>query len=86
MAVARAGSDGATTRIGSRAMGRSDDVEHFRKRALQEEDAARRSMSPAARKCHDQMAMMYRFKVAMLSGGPESWAECLVGDRQSETA
>ena len=63
----------------------SGDVEYFRARALEEQLAAGTARSPEARKCHDALAMMYRFKAAMLSTGPESWADSLVDDRQPET-
>jgi hypothetical protein len=49
---------------------RADDASYYRARALQEQVAAQRATSPAARDRHDEFAMMYRFKAAMLSGGP----------------
>jgi len=63
-----------------------DDVEYFRDRALQEQLAASNAKSAEARKCHDELAMMYRFKVAMLSTGPDSWAVSTDGERQAEVA
>lgn len=61
------------------------DIEYFRARALEEQVAAGRARSPEARKCHDELAMMYRFKAAMLSSGPDSWADSLVEEPQHET-
>jgi len=36
-----------------------------------------RATSGPARKVHDELAMLYRFKAAMLSTGPEFWSEVL---------
>ena len=63
-----------------------DDVEYFRSRALQEQLAATDAQSPEARKCHDELSMMYRFKVAMLSTGPDCWAFSQIDERETETA
>ena len=53
------------------------DVEYFRCRAIEEQVAAGRATTSPARKVHDELAMLYRFKAAMLSTGPESWSEVL---------
>jgi len=63
---------------------RSDDIEYFRARALQEQVLAGNARSPEARKSHDALAMIYRFKVAMLPQGPESWNQSLADGRQPE--
>jgi hypothetical protein len=63
-----------------------DDVDYFRRRAVQEQVAAGNAASEQARKCHDELAMMYRFKVAMLSTGPDSWADALRNHREPEAA
>lgn len=65
---------------------RHDDVEYFRTRALQEQLAATNAQIPEARKCHDELAMMYRFKAAMLSTGPDSWAVSLLDKCEPEDA
>ena len=44
-----------------------DDSHYFRTRALQEQEAAQKAVSAAARQSHDQLASMYRFKAWMLS-------------------
>lgn len=46
---------------------RQDDRDYFRFRALQEQAAAQESKNVAARRCHDQLASIYRFKAWMLS-------------------
>ena len=48
------------------------EVEYFRHRAVEEQIAARNAAGEEARRRHDELAMMYRFKVAMLSTGPDS--------------
>ena len=60
--------------------GSDDNVEYFRARALQEQVAAAKAKSPEARRRHDKLAMMYRFKVAMLSTGPHAWTDAVVGE------
>jgi hypothetical protein len=54
---------------------REDDASYFRRRALQEQVAAARAKCQAARDRHDELATAYRFRVAMLTEGPECWAE-----------
>jgi len=46
---------------------REDDSRYFRARALQEQIAAQKATTAAARRSHDQMAAMYRFKACMLA-------------------
>ena len=48
------------------------DVDYYRRRAIQEQVAAQAAKCPTARKVHDELATMYRFRVAMLS---DAWAE-----------
>ena len=43
---------------------RTDDESYYRARALQEQIASRNATSEAARERHDQLAAMYRFRVA----------------------
>lgn len=62
------------------------EIEYFRRRAIEEQVAAANAVGEEARKRHDEFAMMYRFKVEMLSTGPDSWAEALVGDSQPDMA
>jgi hypothetical protein len=64
---------------------RTDDEAYYRARALQEQVAAQCATCEAAREVHDQLAAMYRFRVAMLSRGPSEWAESLQEDRVAET-
>ena len=56
---------------------RTDDESYYRARALQEQIASRNATSEAARERHDQLAAMYRLRVAMISTGPAQWSECL---------
>jgi hypothetical protein len=65
---------------------RTDDLEYFRNRALQEQLAATNAQSPEARRRHDELAMMYRFKAAMLSSSPDMWSDSLGDERQPEPA
>jgi len=51
------------------------DIDYFRRRALDEQVAAANAASARARGSHDELAMIYRFKVAMLSTGHDSWAD-----------
>ena len=46
---------------------RTDDESYYRARALQEQIAAQDATRPPVREIHDQLAAMYRFRVAMLS-------------------
>jgi hypothetical protein len=48
------------------------DIDYYRRRAIQEQVAAQRAKCPTARRIHDELATMYRFRVAMLS---DAWAE-----------
>jgi hypothetical protein len=52
------------------------DVDYYRRRAIQEQVAAQKAACPTARKLHDELAAMYRFRVSMLSN---AWAEAGVG-------
>lgn len=52
---------------------RTDDESYYRTRALQEQIAAQDATSPPVREIHDQLAAMYRFRIAMLSPGPGEW-------------
>ena len=63
---------------------RPDEAEYYRTRALQEQLAAANAQSPEARKSHDELAMMYRFKAVMLSEGPDSWCGSLADEHQPE--
>lgn len=44
-----------------------DDAEYYRTRSLQEQVAAQKATSEAARESHDQLAAMYRFRAMMVS-------------------
>jgi len=56
---------------------REDDASYFTRRALQEQLAVQKASCEAARLRHDEFATMYRFRAAMLSTGPECWADSL---------
>ena len=56
------------------------DAQYFRTRAVQEQVAAGRATSEAARKVHDDLAMLYRFRAAMLSTRLASWCDALPVD------
>lgn len=43
----------------------TDDASYYRARALQEQVAAVEATSAAAQNCHDQLALMYRFRAAL---------------------
>lgn len=67
----------------------TDDESYYRGRAVQEQVAARNATSEAARQRHDQLATMYRFRVARLSrserpvarGAGDDAPECQSGGR-----
>jgi hypothetical protein len=65
---------------------REDDASYYRRRALQEQVAAARANCQAARDRHDKLATMYRFRSAMLTQRPESWADVLKRELESEPA
>lgn len=57
-----------------------DDESYYRARAIQEQLAAQNATSERVRERHEQLAMMYRFRVAMVSGGPPEWADTAFGE------
>lgn len=61
------------------------DSHYYLARSIQEQVAAERAASEDARNAHDELAMLYRFKAAMLSSGPDCWSEALA-PRSPETA
>lgn len=56
------------------------DAQYFGTRAVQEQVAAGRATSEAARKVHADLAMLYRFRAAMLSTRLASWCDALPVD------
>lgn len=56
---------------------RETDASYYKRRALQEQVAAAAANCQVAADRHDELAMMYRFRVAMLTNGPEAWASAL---------
>lgn len=54
---------------------RPDDISYFRRRALEEQVAAQKASCEEARKRHDELALIYRFRVMMLSNGRRSGLE-----------
>nr|NUR37315.1 hypothetical protein [Sphingomonas sp.] len=63
----------------------ADDADYFRLRAVQEQVAAQKATSEAARRSHDQLAAIYRFRMMMPSDGPAS-GESPAHARVPETA
>ena len=64
---------------------RTDDESYYRARVVEEQIASRNAASEAARERHDQLAAMYRFRVAMVSSGPSQWADVLNVESPVET-
>ena len=64
---------------------RRDDESYCRGRAIEERIAAQNATSGAARKVHDQLATMYRFRAAMLSHSPSEWSGFLQDEEIAET-
>lgn len=56
---------------------RRDDESYYRGPATEEQIAAQNASSRAAREVHDQLAAMYRFRIAMLSRSPSEWSGSL---------
>ena len=54
-----------------------DDAIYFRERAVQEQVAAQNARCEAARLPHEELAALYRFRAAMLTTHPSSWADYL---------
>lgn len=63
-----------------------DDANYYRERAIQEQVAAQDAVCDEARQRHQELAMMYRFRAAMLTTHPSSWAEHLMAEEVSELA
>ena len=63
---------------------RRDDESYYRGRATEEQIAAQNATSRAAREVHDQLAAMYRFRVAMLSRSPSEWSGSLQDEQLEE--
>jgi hypothetical protein len=69
------------------AVGRiKDDAVYYGRRALQEQVSARRASCAAARDRHDELASMYRFRVAILSTRSKHWADVCRSDASVEPA
>jgi hypothetical protein len=64
---------------------RRNDESYYRGRAIQEQIAAQNATSGAAREVHDQLAAMYRFRVAMLSRGSTKCSESVRDELLPET-
>ena len=54
-----------------------DDAAYYQERAIQEQVAAQKAKCDAARMRHSELATMYRFRAAMLTTHPSSWADQL---------
>lgn len=50
-----------------------DDAEYYRRRGLQEQLAAQNATCAVARVRHDELAMMYHLRAAILTTSPELW-------------
>jgi hypothetical protein len=64
---------------------RRDDESYYRGRAIEERIAAQNATSGAARKVHDKLATMYRFRAAMRSHSPSEWSGFLQDEEIAET-
>jgi len=53
----------------------NDDLNYWRARVMQEQQAAQKASCSTARLIHDQLAVMCRFKASMLSRPLEDWSE-----------
>jgi uncharacterized protein YigA (DUF484 family) len=56
---------------------RENDLCFYRRRALQEQIAAQRASSDAARRSHEKLATAYRFRAAMASEPVSRWTRAL---------
>jgi hypothetical protein len=45
----------------------TNEIDYYRRRAIQEQAAAQRAACPTARMIHDELAAAYRFRVSILS-------------------
>lgn len=64
---------------------REDDASYCRRRSIEEQVAAQKAKCQTAQQRHDQLAVMYRFRAAMLSTGPECWADVLDKELAAES-
>lgn len=62
------------------------DATFYRRRALQEQVAAARASCEVARDRHEELAAMYRFRLAMVETKPESWADVFETEREQQSA
>jgi hypothetical protein len=56
-------------------MMRSDELDYWRARTMQEQEAAQKAKCSTARLVHDQLATMCRFKVFALRRPGDGWQE-----------
>lgn len=65
---------------------REDDFSYYRHRAIQEQLAAQKASCEPARRRHDELATLYRFRAAMLSRPPEQWTDVFEKEPEKELA
>lgn len=63
-----------------------DDINYYRKRAIEEQVAARETRSARARQRHDELAAAYDFRAAMIAQSADRPLHDEVGDRRIELA
>lgn len=65
---------------------RENDATYFHRRSIEEQVAAQRATCEEARHRHEELATMYRFRSAMLTTAPASWADVIQPAAQTEAA
>jgi len=65
---------------------RENDTTYFYRRSVDEQVAAQRAECEEARHRHEELATMYRFRAAMLTMRPASWADVLQPEAAAEPA
>jgi hypothetical protein len=63
-----------------------NDPAYFGARAVEEDIAAHNAHCVAARERHEEMADMYRFRVAMLKPGLPSWPREVAAEKAGQAA
>jgi hypothetical protein len=65
---------------------RENDSLYFHRRSVDEQVAAQRATCLEARHRHEELAAMYRFRAAMLTAAPPSWADVKQPEMPAEAA
>ncbi len=63
-----------------------DDADYFARRAIEEQAAAQRATSEAARIRHEELAALYRFRSAMVATCPPRWTEHVIATKRPAEA